>query len=189
MKKTKLIEYLQSIDGDFEVTTSDRMGTFSDIKAVEMQRWGDDKYASITLVLGEYDGEKLKLVEKNEDEEFIENVNKELDEGEKIDKKEALKAKHVFENDFNNIQETCKNWYERSYETIEKNALIRLFEDDEPIFEKPTWILKYYIYKNDWKDEISSGDFNDRSSLITFLQDKLNNEIKNQIDLNDILNK
>lgn len=189
MKKTKLIEYLQSIDGDFEVTTSDRMGTFSDIKAVEMQRWGDDKYASITLVLGEYDGEKLKLVKKNEDEEFIENVNKELNEDEKIDKKEALKAKHVFENDFNNIQEACKNWYERSYETIEKNALIRLFEDDEPIFEKPTGILKYYIYKNDWKDEISSGDFNDRSSLITFLQYKLNNEIKNQIDLNDILNK
>ena len=114
MKKTKLIEYLQSIDGDFEVTTSDRMGTFSDIKAVEMQRWGDDKYASITLVLGEYDGEKLKLVKKNEDEEFIENVNKELNEDEKIDKKEALKAKHVFENDFNNIQEACKNWYERS---------------------------------------------------------------------------
>lgn len=188
MKKLELIKHLQSIDGDFEVTTSDRKGTFSDIKSVELQKWGDDKYASITLVLGGYDKNKLRVLDKNQDEEFIENVNKELDDTSKIDKKEALDAKKIFDNDFSNIQEKCKNWYEMNYEKIENDALIKLFDNDEPIFEKPTEILKYYIYKNDWIDEISHSDFNDRSSLITFLQDKLNNEIKKQINIDDIIN-
>lgn len=186
MKKLELIKCLQSIDGDFEVTISDRKGKFSGIKNVEMQNWSDDKdsYASITIVLGDYDKSKLII----SPEKFIDNINKELDDDSQIDKEEAIKAKQVFDDDYNNnIQETCRKWYEKNYKKIEDETLIELFDDNKSILEKTINELKYYIYKNDWVNEISPEDLNDKASLVGFLLTKLNDEVMKKINIKCII--
>lgn len=187
MKKSELINYLQDIEGDFEVTTSNRKGLFCDIKSVELQKWGegDEECASITLVLDDYyNSEKLLL--RKQDADFIDNVNEDLEGKPKIDKEEALEAKKCFDNDFKEIQKKCRGWFNKNYSKITKDVMLDLFNDEEELDKKPTETLKKYVYKNGWKDEISNDDLDNRSVLLRLLYGKVDNEIKSKIDINAI---
>ena len=186
MRKSELINYLQEIEGDFEVTTSDRKGSYSEIKGVELQKWGnDEEYASITLVLGEYDSQKLLI--RNQNSDFIDKVNECLEEGDKIDKEEALNAEKQFENDFKDIQSKCKRWFNNNYHKLTKDVMLKLFNDDEELRDKSTETLKKYVYKNGWQNELSHDSLDNRSILLRLLYSKVDGEIKSRINPQSII--
>lgn len=176
MKKSELISYLQEIEGDFEVTTSDRKGLFCEIKSVELQKWGegDKESASITLVLNDsYDSKKLLLAKQDSD--FIDSVNENIEGESKIDKEEALEAREVF---YSDLQDKCEKFFDNEYDNIVKESMTKLFDDDKPLADKTNSKLRYYVYINGWQDEFPKDLFNDRSTLITFLSGKLEKDIK-----------
>lgn len=174
MKNSELIKILQDFDGDIEVTTSDRKGTFSSIKCVELQNWGDEgKYSSVTLVLGDYSNEKC-IKEQTEEEEFIDKVNENLPEHYQIDKEEAIKAKEVFEKDLKKEQDEYNEWFKKEYDVVARESMKELFENDENLDTRTDGDLKYYVYKNGWQDEIDKDYLNNRKELLCILYNKLN---------------
>ena len=187
MKNSELINLLQKYDGNLEVTISDRKGTFSGIKSVEMQEWGDEahKHASVTLVLDGYDENKTFV--KDEDKEFgkfIDNVNKELSSDDEIDKNDALKAKDAFDFTFDEMQKKYKEWYDKKYNDFAHDSMIDLFGSDVPLNEKNITELKLHVYENGWQCELEDDELNDKNCLLRFLYGRLENDIKERISLN-----
>ena len=175
MKNYELIKFLQDFDGDIEVTTSDRKGTFSSIKSVELQKWGDnERYSSITLVLGDYSKEEC-LKEQTEEEEFIDKVNENLPKHYQINKEEAIKAKEVFDKDLKKEQEEYNEWFKKEYDVVARESMKELFENEENLDTRTDGDLKYYVYKNGWQDEIDKDYLNNRKELLGILYNKLNN--------------
>lgn len=175
MKNYELIKFLQDFDGDIEVTTSDRKGTFSSIKSVELQKWGDnERYSSITLVLGDYSKEEC-VKEQTEEGEFIDKVNENLPKHYQINKEEAIKAKEVFDKDIKKEQEEYNEWFKKEYDVVARESMKELFENEENLDTRTDGDLKYYVYKNGWQDEIDKDYLNNRKELLGILYNKLNN--------------
>ena len=215
MKKSELIKLLKNIQGDFEVTTSDKKGIFQDIRGVEFQEWerkasGEkpEKHASITLILNGNDENKTKIEDKSdtifevafstkdeeatpnsdkqyaEDNKFIDKVNENLANKDKINKKDAFQARKAFQNDLKEIQNSCKSWFEQNYDKIARKAMIQLFEDEKPLDDKILPELKYYIYKNGWQNELPEDSFNNRFEILKLLYRKLEELIKEMVSQN-----
>lgn len=189
MKNSDLIKYLQRFDGSLEVSTSDKKGIFSDIDSVELQEWKSNgkNMASVTLVLGKYNSDNkvkptsIQTAESNEDEKFIDNVNKNLSYCDKIDKEEAFKAKKYFDTDFNDMQKKYKDWFYNRYNEFAHESMCELFEDDKPIDNKTIGDLKYYVYKNGWQDELDGNDINNRYAILRLLYTKLDEKVKEKV--------
>lgn len=199
MRKSELINFLEEFDGDYEVTISDKNGTFYDVNDIEFQVWHDrdnEKHASITIIAGGYDNNKTKLIdddkyileidlgEDNEDEKFIDNTNANLGGNYKIDKEEALKAKESFDLDIKEMQNRYKEWYKNKYDEIARQAMMELFEDEQPLDNKTIGDLKFYIYKNGWQDEIATEDLNNRPEVLRLLYHKLDEMVKDNMSAN-----
>ena len=180
-----------------EVTTSDKKGAFMSVDGVEMQSWqvNDKKHSSVTLVLGKYDKEKT------EDEEFIDNVNKELKDGDKIDKKEAIVAKKDFDKEFieekkkveenlkkhlENLYKLQKDRFKKEYDKMTVDVMKELFEDERPLNTKTIGDLKYYVYRNGWQGQIDNETLNNREQLITFLNNHLDKIVRRRLSSNKI---
>ena len=116
------------------------------------------------------------------DELFIDNVNKELSDKDKIDKKEADKAHSRFKFDFEELQRRFKDIYGKLYDKTVKEVMCELFEDDSKIEDKNIEDLQYYIYKNEWFEEFDIDGFNDKQKLLIFLNTKLEERVKNRIN-------
>ena len=185
MTVKELKDKLSKYDEKLEVTTSNNMGLFSAIDKVTLQEWGDDAFASVTLVLGEYVNKKCivnqyKLNESRIDNEFIDNVNENLESGENIDKKEALKLKSPFIDDFNELHEKIQNNIMKDYEDIMSESMIELFGNTKPLENRTLGELQELV-KLEWMREITSENFHDRYDLLRFLYYKLNQVIKSKM--------
>lgn len=194
MKNSDLIRLLQKFDGELEVTTSDKHGTFSDISSVELQEWESEagKHASVTLVIDGYDEDNSLLDDEDgavflgcdddiDDDEFIENVNCNLMNCDKINKHEALDAKKVFNRDILGMQKKYREWYNNKYTKFEHEAMIELFGDDKPLISKTDTELKLHVYENGWQDKLDWDELNDRNELLRLLYNKLGECIKSKI--------
>lgn len=198
MKNSELIKQLQKYDGELEVTTTDRNSTFSGVKSIEVQEWNseDGEHKSLTLVLGKYDKSLTKTIadkenngdrnikNKDEDEKFIDNINKELNEEDKLDKEEALKAKKVFDEDklgIKDMQKKYKEWFDKRYDKIAHDAMVELFGEDNPLTEKTLSELKLHMYENGWQDELDKDSMNNRIELIHILYNKLDEKVKENL--------
>ena len=205
MKNSELIKLLQIYDGELEITTSDRNGIFSDIKSVELQQWESKNgiHKSITLVLANKCDKNKTLVkgktvyeiqlndertlQKSDDEKFIDNVNKQLDESSKIDKDDALKAKKSFDTDIAEIQKKYKEWYNKKYDKIAKDAMKELFGSEVELNTKSIQELKLHVYENGWQNELDKGELNNRGIVLRLLYHKLDEKVKQM--LSDDTNK
>ena len=175
MQNKDLVSILQKYDGEVEITTSNKKGVFSDIDGVEMQEWTDcygNSHASITLVLGGYDDSRSIV---DSDEEFIDNVNSNLEPEDWIDKEEAIEAKRVYEDEIE--RDEYEENFNLRYDNAAKESMIELFGDDSPLEKSSTQRLVKYVYENGWEDEIPESDLLDRNALITFLYVKVSNLI------------
>jgi hypothetical protein len=195
MKNSELIKLLQKFNGEIEVTTSDNKGTYNDINFVDVQEWHskDGKHISLTLMLGDYDKKKTLVDDgmhydiRLDDEKFIDNVNKELDESSKIDKDDALKAKKSFDTDIAEIQKKYKEWYNKKYDKIAKDAMKELFGSEVELNTKSIQELKLHIYENGWQNELDKGELNNRGIVLRLLYHKLDEKVKQM--LSDDTNK
>ena len=119
-------------------------------------------------------------MDKN-DEQFIDNVNKELNECDKINKKEAMEANKYFKQDFQDIQNKYKEIYNKLHNETLDEVFVELFENDKVLIDRNLEELQYHVYKNEWFDEFPINDFYNKDKLLQFFQIKLETEADNRI--------
>ena len=110
-------------------------------------------------------------INKDECESFIDDVNEQLTENDKLDKEEAVEANETFNKD-KIIEE---------YNNAAKEANIELFETSDNLATFNLDKLKYLIYKNGWQKEFDTSLLNDRQSVISFLYHKLEQKIAEKV--------
>ena len=184
MKVKNLIQKLQTLDGELEVTTTNNNGLFTSVDDVALQEWGG-VYASATLVLGRYDNSKCIVESKKSsetyvDEDFIDNVNRNLRSyNERIDKTEAMEANNVFKKDFAVLQKTFKKWYAENYDMIKEETMKELIG-----YPTKIELLSLNELENALSDSNLYRDVNPeyrKYLLESLLEEKLDDEIKNKI--------
>ena len=179
MKVKDLISSLSKYDGDLEVTTSDNHGLFSSIGDVIMQRWSDDSFASVTLVLCRYDNSKCivddeKITENRADNEFLDNVNNQSEY--KIDKKESLGLKALFTGDLEEYRSEIEKTVEKRYTKVLMDSMDELFGFRKTLEELSLGELKDCLKEVGFNDEL-----NDRYTITMILYSKLNERIKKKL--------
>lgn len=102
--------------------------------------------------------------------DFIDNVNKSLSKDKKLDKTETLKAKKVFDTDYN-------KQVSDEYDEAAKKANIELFGTVSDLNSLPIGELKYLIYKNRWEKELDLNMINHRQTVLSFLYHKLEDKV------------
>ena len=172
-----------------DVTVCDPQGDLFKITSAEWEE-DSDKACAITLFI-EKIYEQPQKKGNCPDEKFIDNVNKSLEGGEKIDKEEALKAKEVFDKDINDqaldfktLQKQYKEWYYKHYDKASRDAMKELFGGETPLSDKNMTELKLHVYENGWQDELDKDELNNRQLILALLYRKLEGRTKELMNRN-----
>jgi hypothetical protein len=205
MKTLTLSNYFKTVE-DSEIFTKDNDGNIRSIVGVEELYTDEDgeKKSVVTLLLGpvvdkneEQETEEDPIIEVEvkiddependetytEDEKFIDDINKELADSDKIDKDEAIKVKNNVLSDIKCMKKKYSDWYVEHYDKMAREAMKELFDSDEMLDNRVIGELKYYIYKNGWQDEATSDIFNSQNKnvVLSFLYKKLDDKVREKM--------